>query len=207
MGWVDILGSVVETLRHSAFWVKVVAATCVLVLVALALGLLLLPGDKPNNSPRASWGRTSDPIIDGVHAELNIGKWQTEAELIGVIRPLFARPGFHSITAEPPAEVLFALYRTELVVEYYLSEFRTIPFVKGRLVQLVVLLIELQEHIATLYGPAFQRGVYCERNPDRVRFIEQMPPPVRDPRSPEFVNPSIEKLMNLDKALRDLGLR
>jgi hypothetical protein len=108
-------------------------------------------------SPSAE--RTGDVVIDRVLARLaalqKSSEPPSESLLAEALAPLFNRPAFYAVSSGDWQSLLYPLCRTRLLLEQYLTQFKSSPTVRDSLTQTTQQMVRLQDRLASLYGPSF----------------------------------------------------
>lgn len=153
---------------------------------------------------------TGDTTIDRVLQELkqleSSGSRISESALLQTLKSLFNRPAFYDIREESWDYFLYPLCVSRLLLENYIRFLKSSPQVRQSLGQVIRLMVELQNDVARIYGPAFSITDHIARYiTNRDGFIDSLPPIVESP-DYQFFNQRNETIREIRDILRPLGL-
>ena len=130
---------------------------------------------KGDSSEHGRTQRTEDAYIDEVEAELSRLKKShptDEAAVAAALAPLFSRPAFYNSNYDDWNYFFYAVARTRLVLQEHIPDFRQHPSMKDELYAAAMVLTDLQDVVAKLYGPAFSASDYIDHYiDDRKAFL------------------------------------
>jgi hypothetical protein len=206
----ELFLKLIPFIQSYPFPVRLAVGCWVVATAGLAVTMLLVPRTTASRTTASTssdtWPITGDSQIDAVHKQLNsfAGKSITEAELADILRQLFNRSVFQHIEEERDnASLLFALYRTELLLQHYVSWFRSSPDVRENINKARTRLIKLQQQIAALYGVNFSYSQHGEQyGASRIGYMSHMPS-ILTQRDQAFItqaNQTLQQLQNYLKA-------
>jgi hypothetical protein len=208
----EAIGNAVPVLQSSPMWVK----TYFTIWLFASLGLILSFAFTYNSkaaSPAAPvihvqagpnavsniWAMTGDNQIDRAYVELNslaTSQSSSEAQVVSALRNVFYKPVFRHIYEDQPGSALFTFCRAQLLLEAYVREFSS-PDVRRTLVDATQNLISLQDQVAQLYGPTFQRE--CNSTKTLRAYTASLPPRQQD----KLVGAQFDKAQYTLGTLRD----
>ncbi len=142
--------------------------------------LVLRDAGAPKPAP-VKLDLTGDAVIDRVRATLAAMRRQprppTESQLAAALAPLFSRPAFrYGIREEDWRYFLYPLCRTRLILEEYENDFKSKPEVGQNIAAAVTKMVNLQNEVAKLYGPAFSVTAHIDRYINSKKaFIDNLP--------------------------------
>jgi hypothetical protein len=155
-----------------------------------------------------SWPMTGDPAIDQAHQNLNNlqhNKQLSESTVVAAMRPLFYKPVFHQIQQERDiGKALFGFCRAELLLEAYVGYFSS-PGVRRVISAATDNLISLQDQLAQLFGPTFNRDAQCKNATSLQSYVSALPPRQSDLNSGQISKANIT-LRTLDGNLHYVNL-
>jgi hypothetical protein len=156
----------------------------------------------------AVWPMTGDSAIDEAHQKLNdlqVNKQLSETTVIIAMRSLFYKPVFREIRAErDTGKALFAFCRADILLETYVGYFQA-PGVRHFIITATDSLISLQDQLADLYGPTFNRGFQCKNTTSEQNYISTLPPRRSDLNSDQIKRANTT-LKALDDNLHNVNL-
>lgn len=115
------------------------------------------PSRTPTNTRQPVAQKTGDDVIDEVQASFD--KWALsrtppiETEVASTMALLFNRPAFMYGPREEWDQFLFVSVKTRLLLTKSLKYFKAFPDVRNEIVEATQILKNLEDSVATLYGP------------------------------------------------------
>ena len=154
--------------------------------------------------------RTGDEVIDGVLDDLakleSMGKPIPEAALVEALNPLFTRPAFYGIREESWNYFLFPLSKTRRILEQQLPNFRSTPKLRSDLGRVIELMVQLQNEVASLYGPSFSVTHHIRLYENNAQAFVDHLPPIRNRPDSEFFDSRDQTIKKIREMLRPHGL-
>jgi hypothetical protein len=212
---VESLAKVIPLLDDYPLWVRGVVGGWLFVTAAVAVVLLLVPREAktaPGARAATLWLTTGDRDIDRVHDALNsleAGSHPINEQRLRVtLKSLFYRPAYSHVLEESEDTFLFALRRTQLILQYYTPSFSSSPSTRQNLVFATTRLVKLQQQLARVYGPTFDVDRFArDHEAKRTDFVDSLPPIERSLRDdPTLVSEATNTLEELVSALGRSGL-
>jgi hypothetical protein len=157
------------------------------------------------------WPKTGDyeidQAIDGVNRLKGIVT-PSDAQIISALRPIFGKPIFAHLAEErDPGGALFTFCKAQQLLTVYQGKISS-PIIQQNLRTAIQNLINLQDRLEVLYGPAFRRDIQCDRYSSTVdEYLKNLPPRIRDRLEGEEFGVANDRLRNLGSLLTQVGLR
>ena len=218
----DILNKLLPFLSSYPLWVRVLFATWLVVTAVMAGSFIIArpesdpteddpvdskPTEADNSASKPT--ATGDQIIDDVLADLQkrfeADARPTDAELVTALNPLFSRAAFLDMREEDWNYFIYVLARTRIILARHVSDFRD-PAIRKNLGAVIEKMIELQNEVAAIYGPAFSITDHLEKHKDdKVEFMNSLPNVASTPDS-EFFEARNQTIRDIRSILKPLGL-
>jgi hypothetical protein len=152
--------------------------------------------------------KTGDAVIDRVLS--NLGRLQrggqaSEADLSQTLAPLFNRQEFYSVSSNDWQALLYPLFRTRLLLEQNLENFKSNPAVRESLTQANRQMAVLQDRVAVLYGPSFHLSDNIRLYGADVDLFKRHLPPVIDAPSADVLAACDEDIKTVRSLIKKAG--
>jgi len=162
----------------------------------------------PPPPPSVQPSKTGDSVIDRVTdnlARLRRSGQMSEADLSQTLAPLFNRREFYGVSAGDWQALLYPLFRTQVLLEQNLENFKSNPLVRDSLTQANRRMAMLEDRVAVLYGPNFRLSDNIRDYGASVGLFKRHLPAVIDAPSAEVLAACDEDIKVVRSLIRKAG--
>ena len=195
-GTVKVTDQIMRDGENARATIAAVKAKLAEIAVSLPAGVKIVPAyDR---------ARLIDRVIDNL-ARLRRSGQMSEADLSQTLAPLFNRREFYGVSAGDWQALLYPLFRTQVLLEQNLENFKSNPLVRDSLTQANRRMAMLEDRVAVLYGPNFRLSDNIRDYGASVGLFKSHLPAVIDAPSAEVLAACDEDIKVVRSLIRKAG--